>query len=72
MYLETSLMNLSIVMVFSVSWAEAKLVTGRVGMPILRIKVVRRPANTQHWPYFTGSPVFINFLIIFTFHGYKF
>ena len=60
-------MNLSIVIVFSVSCADAKLVTDRAGIPILLIKVVRRPENTQHWPYLTGSPVSMNCLIILTY-----
>ena len=64
---ETGLMNLSIVIVFSVSWADAKLVTDRAGIPILLINVVRRPENTQHWPYLTGSPVSINCFIILTY-----
>ena len=71
-HFKTGLMNLSIVMVFSVSWADAKLVTDRAGIPILLIKVVSRPENTQHWPYLTGSPVSMNCLIILTYQDQKF
>ena len=60
-------MNLSIVIVFSVSCADEKLVTDRVGIPILLINVVKRPENTQHWPYFTGSPVSMNCFMILTY-----